>query len=228
MKYTGNIERLINSPFSKKKKPKIVLGIRLRDAIVRAKRKYGKNSDKVSVDEIMARYRLDDKKAKFLINEVKKYRKQLIEEQGRRSNTADTYKVPTSLVSVEPLVSAVDNILEFNVHEKLKEIRSLREHEEKLHGNQSKIEQGFVYAVTNEAWPEWVKVGMTLDFVERLGQYNVYDPNASFTMNVVKWVPDRKLAETKVISVLTSLGFRKNGEWFNTDLRVVQNVINDI
>ena len=44
------------------------------------------------------------------------------------------------------------------------------------------VDAGYVYVITNPAWPEWVKVGSTVSLEERLSNYQTSDPTRSYVV----------------------------------------------
>lgn len=79
---------------------------------------------------------------------------------------------------------------------------------------------GFVYAVTNSAWPGWVKVGMTTDPARRLNDYQTSSPHRDYEMVAFKEVDDRRRVETELHSELEAFG-RREGEWFEVPVSFV-------
>lgn len=117
---------------------------------------------------------------------------------------------------VNPVISPV-KVLKHpapTIGDRLKQIKDRYNEEVKLHGEQTCIREGFVYLVSNKAYPGWIKVGMTIDFENRLTQYNVYDPNNGFEMHTIKWVYDRRHIETLLLSAINDKATSRKGEWF--------------
>ena len=70
---------------------------------------------------------------------------------------------------------------------------------------------GLVYMISNPAYPEHVKIGMTIDLETRLNSYQTYDPYRQFTVEHYEFVLDRRYTETKILN-----SFHvdvENGEW---------------
>jgi len=88
--------------------------------------------------------------------------------------------------------------------------------------------QGFVYILTNPAWPEWVKVGYTQDINRRLGQYNPSSPFQDYEVKVAFGTFNAKLLETLAHTELEKT-FTRSGEWFKCSVQdaiiVVQQAI---
>jgi hypothetical protein len=70
---------------------------------------------------------------------------------------------------------------------------------------------GIVYLISNEAFPGYLKIGMTQNLDKRLSQYQTYDPFRRFKVEDYAFVIDRALEEKRFISKWSiDLG---NGEW---------------
>lgn len=76
-----------------------------------------------------------------------------------------------------------------------------------------KAVEGYVYIITNEAWPEWVKVGMADDPEKRLSGYQTGSPMRDYVLHTSYAVNDRREAEKAAHEVLKG-GHKKKGEWF--------------
>jgi hypothetical protein len=72
---------------------------------------------------------------------------------------------------------------------------------------------GWVYIITNEAWPEWVKVGMADDAEKRLSGYQTGSPMRDYAIFGAYEVNDRRAAEKAAHDIL-KVNYRKKGEWF--------------
>lgn len=72
---------------------------------------------------------------------------------------------------------------------------------------------GFVYVAVSPTFPEWVKIGSTLNLQDRLSTFNVHTPHADFQFAFFQYFPDRVKAEQDVHAILDNR--RGKGEWFN-------------
>jgi hypothetical protein len=91
-------------------------------------------------------------------------------------------------------------------------------------GEQTSIPEGFVYLVTHDLFPGWVKAGMTIDFEIRLGTYNISDPLSRFRFAALRWVPNRRQAERELLSQLADEADNQAGEWFEMPLPVAKEI----
>lgn len=87
---------------------------------------------------------------------------------------------------------------------------------------------GFVYLIENEAFPGWVKGGMTTDLKTRLDSYNQYDPLKRFKVVASKEVISRRKAETWLLHEMKMKADLVNGEWFRIDKNVAQRLFENI
>ena len=75
------------------------------------------------------------------------------------------------------------------------------------------IKEGYVYAITNPAWPEWVKIGMAIDAEDRLNGYQTSSPMRDYQLVHAIATPDRARAE-RVAHKAAALCGERQGEWF--------------
>ncbi len=76
-----------------------------------------------------------------------------------------------------------------------------------------KVKEGYVYVITNPAWPEWVKIGMAIDAEDRLNGYQTSSPMRDYELVHAIPTPDRARAERVAHKAAAMCGERK-GEWF--------------
>jgi hypothetical protein len=71
--------------------------------------------------------------------------------------------------------------------------------------------EGQIYLIGNPAWPDHIKIGMSVDSEARLDSYQTYDPFKAFYIKNYEFVLDRREAEKKL---LDDFGFHlEEGEW---------------
>lgn len=70
---------------------------------------------------------------------------------------------------------------------------------------------GFVYVVSNPAWPEHLKLGMTTNPHKRLASYQTGDPYRSFKIEHYEFVSDRKSVEKYLLNQFDV--HIETGEW---------------
>jgi T5orf172 domain len=89
----------------------------------------------------------------------------------------------------------------------------------------TKTSSGFVYAITNDNFPGWVKVGRTTNPSRRLRSYQTGDPTQSYRLAHVEPVADCLHAEWAAFERLKKLGYPRSGEWFQVSLAVALRAI---
>lgn len=82
--------------------------------------------------------------------------------------------------------------------------------------NSLPCQEGFIYIIGNPSWPDYYKVGMTLDTKERLSSYQTYSPFRDYKLYHYRFVEDRRNAEKQLHKVLEEYSCK--GEWFNIPL----------
>ncbi len=108
----------------------------------------------------------------------------------------------------------VEIIDEITIGDQLLNIRNKYNKEIRIHGEQVSFKEGFIYLISNSAFPGWIKAGMTIDYENRLSQYNMYDPINGYRMHTIKWVTDRRNKENLLLSNLKDNSTFHKGEWF--------------
>jgi len=77
-----------------------------------------------------------------------------------------------------------------------------------------KIKDGYVYAIINPAWPDWVKIGMAIDAEDRLNGYQTSSPMRDYKLIHSVYFKNRSKAERNAHKLAEKIAERK-GEWFN-------------
>jgi len=76
------------------------------------------------------------------------------------------------------------------------------------------IKDGYVYAIINPAWPDWVKIGMAMDAEDRLNGYQTSSPMRDYELIHSVYFKNRSKAERNAHKLAEKIAERK-GEWFN-------------
>ena len=90
------------------------------------------------------------------------------------------------------------------------------------------IKEGYVYAITNPAWPEWVKIGMAIDADDRCNGYQTSSPFRDYKVEHVVATKNRRAAEAEAHKLATKLAVETRGEWFRLDIEQAKTVLNNI
>ena len=77
----------------------------------------------------------------------------------------------------------------------------------------AQVKEGYVYAICNPAWPDWIKIGMAIDAQDRLNGYQTSSPMRDYVLVYDIYFKDRLEAERKAHKVAERYGERQ-GEWF--------------
>jgi hypothetical protein len=84
--------------------------------------------------------------------------------------------------------------------------------------------EGQIYLIANPAWPDHLKIGMTVDTEIRLASYQTYDPYKRFRIKHYDFVLDRRGAEKKL---LDEYGIHSaEGEWikYSDALEIIRTI----
>ena len=85
--------------------------------------------------------------------------------------------------------------------------------------NYMQVKEGYVYAISNPAWPEWVKIGKAIDADDRLSGYQTSSPMRDYKLIYSVPFKDRSTAERNAHSLASTKSSQPwdkgvNGEWF--------------
>lgn len=86
------------------------------------------------------------------------------------------------------------------------------------------IPEGFVYVISNPAWDNKYKVGMSSDPKKRLASYQTYSPNRDFKLEHWSFWEDRRKAEKFVLSISNVYSH----EWITLDREELENHLSRI
>ena len=90
------------------------------------------------------------------------------------------------------------------------------------------IKEGYVYAITNPAWPEWVKIGMAIDANDRCNGYQTSSPFRDYTLEHVVVTNNRRAAEAEAHKSAARMAKEVRGEWFKLDIEQAKIILNNI
>ncbi len=94
--------------------------------------------------------------------------------------------------------------------------------------NLTSTKEGYVYVISNPAWPDWVKVGMAIDPTDRCGNYQTSSPYRDFTLQYAIASDDRRRDEQVAHKCLTAISSDRKGEWFKLSVEDAKNCISGI
>jgi len=90
------------------------------------------------------------------------------------------------------------------------------------------IKEGYVYAITNPAWPEWVKIGMAVDADDRCNSYQTSSPFRDYKIEHVVVTNNRRAAEAEAHKAANKIAKEVRGEWFKLDIEQAKTILNNI
>jgi len=90
------------------------------------------------------------------------------------------------------------------------------------------IKEGYVYAITNPAWPEWVKIGMAIDADDRCNGYQTSSPFRDYTLEHMVVTNNRRKAEAQAHEAAAKIAEEQRGEWFKISIEQAKDVLNKL
>tara|TARA_R100001594_G_scaffold140759_1_gene186135 strand:- start:2205 stop:2684 length:480 start_codon:yes stop_codon:yes gene_type:complete len=90
-----------------------------------------------------------------------------------------------------------------------------------------KVKEGYVYAISNPAWPEWVKIGMAVDAEDRLNAYQTGSPSRDYVL--IHSIPSKDRSKTeREAHNIASTNNTRSGEWFKISNKDVINILDSL
>jgi|TARA_R110002167_G_scaffold58938_2_gene166923 hypothetical protein len=98
---------------------------------------------------------------------------------------------------------------------------------------EEEVQAGYVYVITNKAWPDWVKIGRAIDAKDRLRSYQTGSPLRDYWIIHSVHFDDVNAAERKahlIAARITSTPWNKhdNGEWFKLTEEQAMEVLREL
>ena len=94
--------------------------------------------------------------------------------------------------------------------------------------NYSKVKEGYVYVISNPAWPDWVKVGMAIDADDRCSSYQTSSPHRDYVLHCAISSDDRRKDESTAHKRLDAIASDRRGEWFKMSVEEATDCITGI
>jgi hypothetical protein len=94
--------------------------------------------------------------------------------------------------------------------------------------NLTSTKEGYVYILSNPAWPGWVKVGMAVDAQDRCNSYQTSSPFRDYILHCSILCSDRRKDEQIAHIHLEGLSSERRGEWFKVCVDQAQESITGI
>ena len=89
------------------------------------------------------------------------------------------------------------------------------------------MKSGYLYIVTNAAFPGWVKVGTTWNLANRLHTYQTGDPFRGYRLEYSLHHPSFREAEKKIKEVMKHFALEMRGEWFRVDINIAKSRLDE-
>lgn len=82
------------------------------------------------------------------------------------------------------------------------------------------MKSGYLYIITNEAFPGWVKVGTTANLDTRLHTYQTGDPFRRYRIVYSLHHPEFREAEKRIKSLMRPFAKKVLNEWYEIDVNM--------
>lgn len=86
---------------------------------------------------------------------------------------------------------------------------------------------GYLYVITNESFPGWVKIGVTENLNKRLQQYQTASPHRNYILEYSLHHPKYIEAEKKIKEVMKNFASEIKNEWFKVDLNFAKSRLDE-
>jgi len=92
----------------------------------------------------------------------------------------------------------------------------------------NQIQEGYVYVMTNKAWPDWVKIGMAIDAEDRLNGYQTSSPHRDYVLEHYVASNDRRKSEREAHTRALPLASDSKGEWFKLSVEQAITILDNL
>jgi hypothetical protein len=89
------------------------------------------------------------------------------------------------------------------------------------------MKSGYLYIITNSAFPQFVKVGTTFDITKRIHTYQTGDPFRRYKVRYLLHHPSFREAERKIKEAMKPFALSIKGEWFEIDLEMAKSRLDE-
>ena len=87
------------------------------------------------------------------------------------------------------------------------------------------ISGGYLYIITNSAWPNFIKIGITTDLDKRLQQYQTGSPHRDYRIVYSLYHPEYDVAEKKLKETMLPFAKSIKHEWYEVDFTMARDRI---
>lgn len=84
------------------------------------------------------------------------------------------------------------------------------------------LDEGYLYLITNNAWPGWIKVGTTKNINSRVRSYQTGSPFRDYSVVYSVKHPRYLDAEKKIKEQMHYFASEIRNEWFKVDLQIAK------
>ena len=88
------------------------------------------------------------------------------------------------------------------------------------------VKEGEVYAITNPAWPEWIKIGKAVNTADRLNGYHTSSPFRDYEIGYFIETDNRHKSEREIHKLMEGVADDRAGEWFKVNMKEVKYIFN--
>lgn len=81
---------------------------------------------------------------------------------------------------------------------------------------------GYLYIISNDAWPGWYKVGTTENLTKRLHTYQTSSPFRDYNLLYSLHHPKYKEAEILIKETMKHFAIEIRNEWYKCDFSIVK------
>ena len=96
------------------------------------------------------------------------------------------------------------------------------------HPYEKKKRVGCVYIITNPAWPEWVKIGKSVNSKQRLKGFNTGSPLRDYKLEYTLETINEDTVEIKALREAGKVAEDQNSEWFKMSVEDAKDILNNI
>lgn len=90
------------------------------------------------------------------------------------------------------------------------------------------MKSGFLYVITNKAWGNWVKIGVTENLTKRLQQYQTSSPHRDFVLEYSLQHPRYLEAEKKIKEFIKPFAKSIHNEWYEIPIEFAKSRLDEV
>lgn len=93
--------------------------------------------------------------------------------------------------------------------------------------SRQRSKEGFIYIVSNKAFPNFYKIGVTNDIKNRLRTYQTSAPYRDYKIEYYIKHPDCYKAEQQIREMMDHFALEIKNEWFKVDLTIAKHRLDE-